>query len=184
MIVLWTDALIYILISVITVLFLSMRKKEHFVRPWKLVANSRTAMASLVFLAFFLVIGLLDSVHFRPSNGNSTEIISVLDYWASPLRLHQEKSYSAPFSAYAYSKELIMLSDQASQWGYRRLEYGGSHLNDVETKKTADIFAKALLGFVKGAGVIIVLFCSYHWLKQLRFLSRKPVNTVYRLCFP
>ena len=183
MIVLWTDALIYILISVITVLFLSMRKKEHFVRPWKLVANSRTAMASLVFLAFFLVIGLLDSVHFRPSNGNSTDIISVLDYWASPLRLHQEKSYSAPFSAYAYSKELIMLPDQASQWGYRRLDYGGSHLNDVETKKTADIFAKALLGFVKGAGVIIVLFCSYHWLKQLRFLSRKPVNTVFATLF-
>ena len=114
MIILWTDALIYILISVITVLVFSLRKKEHFVRPWKQVSNSRTAMTSLVFLAFFIIIGLLDSVHFRPSNGNSHDIISVLDFWASPLRLHQEKSYSAPFSAYSYSKELIITPDQAS----------------------------------------------------------------------
>ena len=183
MIILWTDALIYILISVIIILVLSIRKKEHFLRPWKQVSESRTAMVSLVFLTFFLVIGLLDSVHFKPSQGNSNDIISALDYWASPLRLHQEKSYSAPFSAYLYSKELIMLPDQPSQWGYRRLEFGGSHLHDVETEKTADIFVKALIGFVKGATVVIILFCSYHWLKQQRFFSHKSVNTVFATLF-
>ena len=183
MIILWTDALIYILISVITVLIFSLRKKEHFVRPWKQVANSPTAMVSLVFLVFFIAIGLLDSIHFRPSNGRSSEIISVLDYWASSLRLHQEKSYSAPFSAYSYSKELMILPDQTSQWGYRRLEYGANHLSDVETEKARDIFAKAFMGFVKGAGAIIFLFCSYHWLKKIRFFSHKPVNTVFGTLF-
>ncbi len=183
MIILWTDALIYILISVITVLIFSLRKKEHFVRPWKQVANSPTGMVSLVFLVFFIAIGLLDSIHFRPGNGSSSEIISVLDYWASSLRLHQEKSYSAPFSAYSYSKELIIFPDQTPQWGYRRLEYGASHLSDVETEKARDIFAKAFMGFVKGAGVIIILFCSYHWLKKIRFFSHKPVNTVFVTLF-
>ena len=103
MIILWTDALIYILILVIAILFFSLRGKEHFVRPWKKISHNRTAMASLVFLAFFIVIGLLDSIHFKPSDGNSHDIISVLDYWANPIRLDQEKSYSAPFSAYLYS---------------------------------------------------------------------------------
>jgi len=183
MVILWTDALIYILISVITVLIFSLRKKEHFVRPWKQVTNSPTAMVSLVFLVFFIAIGLLDSIHFRPSSGSSSEIISVLDYWASSLRLHQEKSYSAPFSAYSYSKELIILPDQTPQWGYRRLEYGASHLSNVETEKAKDIFAKAFMGFVKGAGAIIILFCSYHWLKKIRFFSHKPVNTVFVTLF-
>lgn len=183
MIILWTDALIYILISAIIILVFSIRKKEHFLRPWKQVSNNRTAMVSLVFLAFFIIIGLLDSIHFKPGKGNSNDIISVLDYLANPLRLHQEKSYSAPFSAYLYSKELIMTPEQASQWGYRRLVYGASHLNNVKTEKTGDIFAKAMLGFVKGAVAILILFCSYHWLKQQRLFSHKPVNTVFATLF-
>ncbi len=180
---LWTDALIYLLILVITILIFSLRKKEHFVRPLKQVANSRTAMASLVFLAFFIVIGLLDSVHFKSNKGNSHDIISVLDYWASSLRVHQEKSYSAPFSAYSYSKELITSSDQTGEWGYSRLQYGGRHLINVEKEKTADILRQALLGFAKGAGIVIILFYGYHWLKHLRLFSHKSINTVFTTLF-
>ncbi len=183
MTILWTDALIYLLILVITILMISVRKKEHFVRPLKQVANSRTAMTSLVFLVFFMTIGLLDSMHFRPVNGNSNDIISVLDYWASPIRLHQEKSYSAPFSAYSYSKEQIISPDQTGEWGYRRLEYGGRHLLNVERDKAADIVVHALIGFAKGAAIIIILFCAYHWLKQLRPFSHKPVNTLFATLF-
>ncbi|TXL14726.1 peptide ABC transporter permease [Methylococcaceae bacterium HT4] len=183
MIILWTDALIYILISVITILFFSLRKKEHFVRPWKQVANSRTAMASLVFLVFFIIIGLLDSVHFKPSNANSHDIISLLDYCVDPIRLHQEKSYSAPFSAYSFSKELIVTPDQANTWGYQRLQYAASHLTNVETEKTGDILAKAMQGWALGAGLVIILFCGYHWLKKLRFFSCKSVNTVFATLF-
>ncbi len=179
MIILWTDALIYILIIAITILIVKLRKKEHFIRPWQQVANNRTAMVSLVFLAFFIVIGLLDSIHFIPENDNSHDIISVLDYWANLLRLHQEKSYSAPFSAFLYSKELIMDTDLTSYWGYRRLEYGASHLNDPETQKLADILSKAGFGFAKGAGIITLLFIAYHRLWQRTFFSHKAINSVF-----
>ncbi len=179
MIILWTDALIYILISVITLLFFCLRGKEHFVRPWKKISHNRTAMTALVFLVFFLIIGLLDSIHFRPTDSQNNEIISVLDYWANPIRLHQEKSYSAPFSAYLYSKELIMATDQVPYWGYPRLEYGGSHLKDVQAEKIADILDKAWIGFVKGVAVIIILFYAYHWLWQQTSFSNKTVNTVF-----
>ncbi|MCK5353978.1 MAG: ABC transporter permease, partial [Methyloprofundus sp.] len=183
MIILWTDALIYILISAMTILVFSIRKKAHFLRPWKQLGNSRIAMVSLVFLVFFIVIGLLDSVHFKPAKGHSGDIISVLDYWASSLREHQEKSYSAPFSAYLYSKELLTTPGQASQWGYSRLMYGASHLKDVQAEKTGDIFSKALLGFAKGAAVTVILFCAYHWLRQIRFFSHKSVNTIFATLF-
>ncbi|WP_428353405.1 ABC transporter permease [Methyloprofundus sp.] len=183
MIILWTDGLIYILITVITLLFFALRGKEHFVRPWKKISQSRTAMVSLVFLVFFLSIGLLDSIHFRSNDRQNHDIISVLDYWANPIRLHHEKSYSAPFAAYLYSKELIMQADQAPYWGYPRLEYGGSHLSNVSEDKAGDIIAKAWLGFIKGAGVIIILCYAYHWLLGRAFFSNKTVNTVFTTLF-
>jgi len=183
MIILWTDALIFILISVLILAVFNVRKKEQFIRPWKKVTHSRTAMVSLVVLLCFMFIGLLDSVHFKPSDSKQNEMISALDSWANLLRLNQEKSYSAPFSAYLYSKELIVAENQMRSWGYPRLEYGASHLNDVEAEKTSDIMGKALLGFVKGAAIIMLLFCIYHYIRRLRFFSKKSVNTVFATLF-
>ncbi len=179
MIILWTDALIYILISVAVVLFLSLRKKEHFTRPWQKVTQSRVGMASLVFLSFFILIGLLDSIHFKPAKAHGNEIISALDYWATPIRQQQEKSYSAPFAAYLYSKELISEVGKESYWGYRRLAYGARHLQELATEKRGDIFSKAMLGWAKGAAIIIVLYCCYHWLRQQALFQRRAVNSVF-----
>ncbi len=183
MIILWTDALIFILISVLILAVFNVRKKEQFIRPWKKVTHSRTAMVSLVVLLCFMFIGLLDSVHFKPSDSKQNEMISALDYWANPIRLNQEKSYSAPFSAYLYSKELIVAENQTRSWAYPRLEYGVSHLQDVEADKTGDIIGKAALGFVKGAAIILLIFCAYHYLKKLPFFSNKAVNTVFATLF-
>ena len=179
MIILWTDALIFVLISVITFVVFSLRKKQHFVRPWQKVSQNRTALVSLVFLLCFLFVGVLDSVHFKPSDGLNKEVISLLDYWASPLREHQEKSYSAPFSVYAYSKELIATEHGASVWGYPRLKYAGSHLKDVIAEKTSDILLKAFIGFIKGTSIIVLIFGGYHFLRKLPLGSNKAVNTVF-----
>ncbi len=179
MIILWTDGLIFTLIIVATLLLIKLRKQKHFTRPWNKVTHSRTGMASFVFLLFFLIIGLLDSMHFQPQQSKNNEIISVLDYWATPLREHQEKSYSAPFSAHLFSKEILSLPGQTQTWGYRRLKYAASHLKSVEDDKTIDIIEKAALGLLKGIGVIVILFYSYHRITRIKYLSRKPVNTVF-----
>lgn len=183
MIILWTDALIFLLISIITLLFFSFRSKDHFVRPWKKIANSRTAMVALVFLFFFMLIGLLDSIHFKPANSKSNEIISVLDYLANPIRLHKEKSYSAPFAAYLFTKELIIDADGKVYWGYPRLQYGASHLDDVSADKISDIINKALQGFAKGVIVMTILFYGYHRLRQLDYFSSKTANTIFVTLF-
>jgi len=179
MVVLWTDGLIFTLIIAAILLLAYLRKQAHFTRPWQKVTHSRTGMASFVFLSFFLVIGLLDSIHFTPTKSQSNEIISVLDYWATPLREHQEKSYSAPFSAYLFSKELINTKEKSNVWGYQRLKYAGSHLESVEDDKWADIIKKSLLGLIKGMGVIIILFYAYHRIARIKYFTSKPVNTVF-----
>jgi peptide/nickel transport system permease protein len=118
-------------------------------------------MASLVILLFFIVIGLLDSVHFKPVDTKNNEIISLLDYWAAPLREHSEKTYSAPFATSLYSKEIMVLADGTTQWSYPRLAYGGNYLDDPETQHVADVLQKTLYGFAQGAGLTGLLILIY-----------------------
>ncbi|MFZ2312335.1 MAG: ABC transporter permease subunit, partial [Methylobacter sp.] len=154
MVILWTDALIFILIAIMLALALYMRGKEHIKRPMQQIYRSKIGMVSLMVLVFFVLIGLMDSVHFKSTGNKTNEIISLLDYWATPLREHGEKTYSAPFATTLYSKEMMTLADGTTQWGYPRLEFGGGHLDNPETQHIPDILKKGLYGFAQGAGLV------------------------------
>ena len=66
-VVLWTDALVYLLLAVIAVFAWQVRRSEHLLVPWRRVGHSASGMAALTILIFFIVIGLLDTVHVRPA---------------------------------------------------------------------------------------------------------------------
>jgi peptide/nickel transport system permease protein len=176
MVVLWTDALIYLLILVMLALGLYLRGKEHIQRPLQQIGRSKIGMVSLVVLVFFGLIGLCDSVHFKPVDDKKNEIISLLDYWATPLREHGEKTYSAPFATTLYSKEMMMLADGTMQWGYPRLEFGGRHLHNPETEKLPDILQKTLYGWAQGAS-LIGIFVFMMWLLQAKQYQRLMSNS-------
>ena len=161
MIILWTDGLIFALIFSILVLGFTLRGKEHLQRPLKTIANNSVGMVSLVVLVFFVLIGLLDSVHFK-QQGAGNEIISALDYWATPLREHGEKTYSAPFASHLFSKEMMTQADGSMQWGYPRLQFGGQHLAD-DSDKLADVLQKAAVGVFQGVVCFMALMVMY-WL--------------------
>ena len=167
MVVLWTDALIYLLIVAVLGLAFYLRGQEHIKRPLQSIARSKVGMVSLAVLLFFVAVGLLDSVHFKPVQGKSNEIISLLDAWATPLREHGEKTYSAPFAATLYSKEIMTLADGSTQWGYPRLQFGGSHLNDPATQHISDVLQKAAYGLAQGAGlygvIMLLLLGARRW---------------------
>ena len=61
-----TDALIFLLVAVILFFVWYIRRHEHLRAPWKKVARDRRGMVAAVVLAGFVIIGLLDSMHFRP----------------------------------------------------------------------------------------------------------------------
>lgn len=161
MVVLWTDALIFILIFAILGLVIYLRGKEHIKRPLQKIAHSKAGMASLIVLLFFVLIGLLDSVHFKPVNTKNNEIISLLDYWATPLREHGEKTYSAPFATTLYSKEIMALADGTTQWGYPRLAFGGNYLDNPETQQFSDVLKKTGYGFAQGASLVGFFILCY-----------------------
>ncbi len=155
MVILWTDALIFGLLVLVATSIYFMRGKEHLKRPLTTLRQNSVCMSSLIILLFFMTIGVLDSIHFKPHTQNN-EIISALDYLATPLREHGEKTYSEPFAMTLYNKEMITQLDGSMRWDYPRLTFGGRHL-DNETQKLADIFQKTVIGFFIGVGIFVLL---------------------------
>ncbi|MES2000463.1 MAG: ABC transporter permease [Pseudomonadota bacterium] len=165
---LWTDALIFVLLAVILMFAVYVRRHAHLRAPWRGVMRSPMGVASAMVLAVFVVVGLLDSIHYRPAlplqPGQSVqygvEVLSVLDSLLSDLRTHTEKTYSAPLATHLYAKETTVLADGRAVRIYPRLKYGGAELADPRSGWAADIGMRVALGSVKGlvlAGVLMLL---------------------------
>ncbi|SCY79906.1 peptide/nickel transport system permease protein [Nitrosospira sp. Nl5] len=164
-VILWTDALVYLLVAVIIAFAWYVRRNEHLLAPWRRVGHSKSGMAALTVLVFFIAIGLLDSVHLRPAvensnSGNgekaySVDVLSLLDVIATPLRTRVEKTYSAPFAAHLYARETVELPDGTQLREYPRLKFGGAHLQDPETQLAADVAWRV----AAGAGLGLLLWC-------------------------
>lgn len=159
-----TDALVFLLLMMVSSFVWYARGQEHLRAPWRTVAKNPMAMAPAVILFFYLLIGIIDSIHFHPQLESvndqelqsseetiySTEILSVLDVVITHLRERDEKTYSAPFASHAFSKEMIELADGSTTREYPRLIYGGAHLLDPEQEKIIDIVSKSFIGLIYG----------------------------------
>ena len=157
-VVLWTDALIFLLTAVVVIFVIYARSKPHLRAPWRRVFTGRIAAASVLVLLAFVVTGLLDSVHFRlrlENNANSDashysgEVLSILDVILGPIRTQVEKTYSSPFATHLFARETIELDDGTKVRGYPRLQYGGRHLSGAGEDKVPDILRRALLATVE-----------------------------------
>ncbi len=156
---LWSDALIWLLVLAGAVLGALSRRSPPLRAAWRRIGRSRPGMASAVVLAVFVSIGLLDSLHYRPLLENSdpnqpvayaVEVLSVLDAIAAPLRERGEKTYSAPLATRAYAKESLEFHDADGKLrlvrDFPRLKYGGAHLGNDEAGRDEDVLKKALAG--------------------------------------
>ncbi|MBK9352226.1 MAG: hypothetical protein IPN05_19435 [Sulfuritalea sp.] len=64
-VVLWSDALLFVLIAAIIALTLWARREDNLRAAWGRVLRDGVAMAAATVLAAFVLIGLLDSLHYR-----------------------------------------------------------------------------------------------------------------------
>jgi len=173
-VILWSDALVFLLLAAGITTTWYVRQREHLLLPWRRVARNTTAMVSLLVLSLFLLTGLLDTLHYRAalpeqSNGESIyspEVMSVLDKAIEPLRTHTEKTYSAPFALTLYAKESMSDAPGHIVRDYPRLRHGGAHLADVR-QRDSDVLKRALLGALGGllAGLLVAL-AGKRWLTQ------------------
>lgn len=177
-VILITDALFFILTALLVMFVFYARKREHISRPWKKVFKRTTGVVSLAVLITYYSIAILDSIHFNPRLENATTdqvqysntILSVLDVLMTPMRIQEEKTFSAPLATDLLSKELVQDSDGSKQQIYPRLKYGGAHLDDPEHDKIADIFALVL----RGITYAVIAWCLL-WL-IISIISAKKNN--------
>ncbi len=184
-VILATDALVFLLIALGIASAWWIRQRPHLLLPWKRVAKSSVAMVSLFVLSLFLLIGLLDSVHYRPAlpdRGNSqtvysAEVLSLFDKFVGGLRTRTEKTYSAPLAAYLYAKESVETPDGRVTRAYPRLMYGGAHLADPERDLAGDVAWRAIAGAAAGFVLGFVLFfaASRLW-RVIGAASPQPVR--------
>ncbi len=196
-VILWTDALIYILVVLVITLAWHVRRSEHMLAPWRRVGHSASGMSAFTLLIFFVVIGLLDSVHFRPalesknSRGEqiySAEVLSVFDVIATPLRTRVEKTYSAPLSAHLYAKETVELPDGRRVREFSRLEFGGSHLEDPRTQRISDITQRtaAGVGYAILLWVLLVAWLNIHLARHHKLNFMQSLRNLWwgEMAFP
>lgn len=178
-----TDALFFGLLIVAACYVWYAANREHLRAPWREVSRHSLGMAAAVVLFAFLVIAVLDSIHFYPrlaavesANGETqyaSEVISVFDHLAGPLRTQVEKTYSAPFALRAFSKETIERDDGTTVRDYPRLLHGGAHLADA-SERAGDIARRA------GVGVVwaVVLWFALALLVAYRSARRRDISVM------
>jgi peptide/nickel transport system permease protein len=147
-VVLYTDALLWLLVLGLAAYGWTCARRPHLAAPWRRVFQSRAALASGAVLALFIAIGLADSLHFRRPPSIAEQ--SVLDLALGHLRERGEKTYSAPLATRLYAKEQVEAPGGKTVREYPRLRYGGSHLQD-EADATRDIAWLALRGLLISA---------------------------------
>jgi len=155
--VLWTDALVYLLVAAAVGLVVYVARQPHMQRPLHKIAASPVAAASLTLLLCFALIGLADSLHFKDADSRGNEIVSLLDLACNDMRAHAEKTYSAPFATHLYAKENIAMPDGSTRWDYPRLQHGGAHLQDPQQEWAGDVAAKTVGGLSKGGGLMLMV---------------------------
>jgi len=165
-VILWTDALVFLLVAAILAMVWYVRRHEHLRAPWGKVARSRTGMCSAVVLSVFVVIGLLDSLHYRPrmqggveggAANYAAEVRSAFDALAGTLRTRTERTYSSPLAAHAFARESITRPDGTQAREFPRLRYGGAHLEDPARTLWGDVARKTLGGMALALAVWTVL---------------------------
>ena len=165
-IILWTDALVFLLIACGIGSGFYIGRREYLLASWRRVGESRAGMAALTVLAAFIVLGLLDSLHYRPrleavagqpANGYSSEVRSALDALLLPLRSGTEKTYSAPLATHLYARETVELPDGTQARVFPRLRHGGAHLQDPVEEWARDVSWRVARGlaFAVLAGLTI-----------------------------
>jgi peptide/nickel transport system permease protein len=150
---LWTDALIWLLVGVSVALALYVLRSPTLRSSWHKVITRPAGMASLTVLTVFVLMGLADSLHYRLRLDNGqydVEVLSVLDRALESLKDQTERTYSAPLATRAEARETMTTRDGKQIRDYPRLLFGGVHLADPQRDWGRDVGKRLIEGLGLG----------------------------------
>src|ERR1035437_2012338 len=155
-----TDLALYAQLVVIAFYIWHALRTPTLRQTWRHVLHDGAAMSAGVVLLLFVLIAVLDSVHFRPllppapaaadaRPAYSTRTLSVLDVVLAGPREASERTYSVPLGTHQFSKESVLV-DGKSVRDFPRLQFGGAHLKDAYGEWSGDVFSKSARGLLGG----------------------------------
>ncbi len=165
-VVLWSDALLFVLIAAIAALVFWARRQDALRAAWGRVLQDGMAMAAATVLAVFVLIGLLDSLHYRarlPTQPGAAaryavEVHSALDALLSDMRQRSEKTYSAPLATHLFAREAL---ENSTQREFPRLKHGGAHLGADLSGHEFDIAVRVSRGCAGGLVIWLLLVSAW-----------------------
>jgi peptide/nickel transport system permease protein len=164
-VVLWTDAALWAMFAALVGYIVHVRRDANLRATWLKVGHDHAAVAAGVVLLMFVVVAMLDSVHFRralaPAPGSTqvfyeTRTESLLDVVLSRQIAMRETTYSNPLAVRGHTKESFDENGQTVR-DFPRLAFGGAHLQDPAREWAGDVAARAALGLAGGVLVAALL---------------------------
>jgi peptide/nickel transport system permease protein len=173
-VVLWTDWVVYFTLLATAFYAWRVARTPHMAITWRKVFASAPGAAAAVILSAFVLVGFLDTLHYRPQlpaqagkeAAYAPETLSALDSLLARQRDGKERSYSAPLAYLAFEREAV-IENGVSHREYPRLKHGGAHLTDAAQWRS-DILARATRGGLYGLSLAAVLAMVLVWLRARR----------------
>ena len=150
MIILWTDALLWLIVMIGGGMAWRMTRRGAVKARWRQVFASPLAITAFVVLMGYVFLGLLDSMHFyhQHSPSQPPRVVSVLDTCTGYLGEKMEASYSEPLALRAFSESMSMDSKRPSVWAKQPLRYVNPSIADdhARNKRVRQSLMMAFLG--------------------------------------
>lgn len=162
---LWTDVALWALMAVLVLYVLRIRSQATLRATWVRVLRDPVALCASVVMALFLMLTMLDSVHYRlalSANASGavfydTRTSSLLDQLLARQIEMRETSYSEPLSYRGFNKENLAGEGEAVRRDYPRLQFGGAHLKDPAREWRGDVLRRVGLGLLLGVALALAI---------------------------
>jgi len=159
-----TDALVLGILLLALLYAFHVRRHPHLRANWSLIFQRPSAMVSALVLSVFVLLAVLDSIHYRPAlnavagqaQRYAADPVSFLDQALKPLADARERSYSAPLAANGFRKESIERDGKTFR-DYPRLQFGGAHLANPEAQRAQDIRTRTWSAVAQALGCIAMV---------------------------
>ncbi len=159
-ILLWSDALIFMLVIALSLFFYRLRRDPQTRERWGQVFSSRLGMVTFTLIMTYVGIALLDSLHFRKALENpegmvtdevfyDNKVTSVFDVMLQGMGDRFERTYSAPFALKSFEKKNMRDEEGNTVRDFPPLNHAGTHLSDP-SERWPDVISRSLVALLWG----------------------------------
>lgn len=121
-VILWTDALVFMLITISTVAIVKSIYNKESRNKWNVIIQHPSRIVAMIFLLTFILVGVLDCMHYH-TQSLPGRLQSVLDWLLDPISYERESSYSAPFATHEFVAKMVKDKDGDITWINAKLLY-------------------------------------------------------------